>query len=70
MALWLRRSLRVREGPGSIPAVGLDCPGLARVCLHTEGDNIHPMQPSHAEDDRLHNSDVAMQQAKIARCQV
>ena len=38
--------------------------------LNTVKDNIHPMQPSHAEDDRLHNSDVAMQQAKIARYQV
>ncbi len=33
-------------------------------------DNIHPIQPSHAEDDRLHNSDFAMQQAKLARYQV
>ncbi len=28
------------------------------------------MQPSHAEDDRLHNSDVAMEQAKLARYQL
>ncbi len=28
------------------------------------------MQPLHAEDDSLHNSDVAMQQAKLARYQV
>ncbi len=39
-------------------------------CVYTQGDNIHPIQPIHVEDDRLHNSDVAMQQAKIARCQV
>ncbi len=40
------------------------------LCLHTVGDNIHPMQPHHAEDDRLHNSDVAMQQARLTKYQV
>ncbi len=40
------------------------------IGMNTLWYSIHPMHLSYAEDERLHDSDVAMQQAKIAKYQV